>query len=139
MNRPMMRNHVFGDSHAKKKLEAILHPLIGIEVTQAARIASGPYLIYVVPLLVESGNWRDRVARILVVDCSESLQIERVMQRSALSEQQVRAIMATQATREQRLAAADDVVLNNADTAALIAQVERLHHHYVELAAAASA
>lgn len=135
LNRPMMREQIFSDPHAKKKLEAIVHPLIGIEVAQAARIASGPYLIYVVPLLVESGKWRDRVARILVVDCSEALQLARVMQRSALSEAQVRAIMATQATREQRLAVADDVVTNDADTGALIAQVERLHDAYCRLTA----
>lgn len=136
MNRPMMREQVFSDPHAKKKLEAILHPLIGIEVAQAARRATGPYLIYVVPLLVESGKWRDRVARVLVVDCSEALQIARVVERSALSEPQVRAIMATQATREQRLAAADDVVTNDADTAALSAPVEHLHLAYCKLAAA---
>lgn len=136
MNRPTMREQVFSDPHAKKKLEAILHPLIGIEVAQAASRATGPYLIYVVPLLVESGRWRDRVERILVVDCSETLQITRVMQRSALSQSQVRAIMATQASREQRLAAADDVVINDADTAALTAPVERLHVAYCRLAAA---
>jgi dephospho-CoA kinase len=139
MNRPMMRDQVFSDPHAKKKLEAILHPLIGIEVAQAACTATGPYLIYVVPLLVESGKWRDRVARILVVDCSEALQVARVMQRSALSESQIRAIMATQATREQRLAAADDVVINDADTTALIAPVERLHLDYCRLATARAA
>ena len=136
MNRPMMREHVFSDARAKKQLEAILHPLIRHQVEQAAEAATGPYLIYVVPLLVESGNWRDRVTRILVVDCPEALQISRVMQRSALSEQQVRAIMATQATREQRLAAADDVILNSADTAALLAPIARLHQTYCARAAA---
>lgn len=139
LNRPKMRDSVFSDPLAKKKLEAILHPLIRIKVEQAARIASGPYLIYVVPLLIESGNWRDRVGRILVVDCSETLQIARVMQRSALTASQVRAIMATQATREQRLAAADDVVINDTDTAALIEPVERLHQEYCRLAAAGAA
>ena len=136
MNRPMMRDAVFSDPQVKKKLEAVLHPLIRTEVEQAARLATGSYLIYVVPLLVESASWRDRVTRILVVDCDEALQIARVMQRSALSELQVRAIMQTQATRNERLAVADDVVINDADTAALIAPVDRLHQLYCRLAAA---
>ena len=135
MNRPMMRDHVFSDTSGKKKLEAILHPLIRAEVGQAARAATGPYVLYVVPLLVESGSWRDRVTRILVVDCPEALQIARVIQRSALSEQQVRAIMTTQATRAQRLAAADDIIVNSVDAAALLEPVERLHRLYCSLAA----
>ena len=134
MNRPMMRDKVFSDARAKKALEAILHPLIREEVEQATRAATGPYVMYVVPLLVESGTWRDRVTRILVVDCPEALQIARVMQRSALPEQQVRAIMAAQATREQRLAAADDIIVNSADAAALFVPIERLHRLYCSLA-----
>ncbi|MGV3652856.1 MAG: dephospho-CoA kinase, partial [Noviherbaspirillum sp.] len=83
----------------------------------------------------ESGNWRQRVSRVLVVDCPEALQIERVMRRNGLAEEQVRAIMAAQASRRDRLAAADDVVVNDGDMAALTPQVDRLHALYAELAA----
>jgi dephospho-CoA kinase len=91
----------------------------------------------VVPLLVESGSWKARVSRVLVVDCPEALQIERVMARNGMPEAQVRAIMAAQASREQRLAAADDVIVNDADIAALTPQVERLHAQYAAAAKAA--
>ena len=87
----------------------------------------------VVPLLLESGAYRERVDRILVVDCDEDVQIARVTARSGLSIEEVRAIMATQASRPERLAAANDVVLNSAGTEQLFAQVVALHRHYVEL------
>jgi dephospho-CoA kinase len=134
MNRAKMREHVFADTSAKKKLEAILHPLIRDCAEEAARQASGNYPIFVVPLLVESGTWKDRVSRVLVVDCPEELQIRRVMQRNDFSEQQVRSIMAMQATRDARLAAADDVIVNDADPAALAPQVDRLHALYLSFA-----
>ena len=136
MDRARMRDCVFSDMAAKARLEAILHPLIRVETERAAAQARGPYLLFVVPLLVESGNWRQRVSRVLVVDCPEQLQIDRVMQRSGLSDAQVRAIMATQSSRTARLAAADDVVLNDGSAAALAPQVNRLHTLYTELAAA---
>jgi dephospho-CoA kinase len=135
MNRALMRDQVFSNPVAKKTLEAILHPLIGQEVTRAAAQATGLYKLFVIPLLVESGRWRERVSRILVVDCPEELQIARVMQRNGLPEEQVRAIMATQTTRAQRCAAADDLICNDRDTAALLPQVERLHALYLGLAA----
>lgn len=134
MNRSKMREHVFANPAAKKKLEAILHPLIRECAEEAARQASGSYPIFVVPLLVESGTWKERVSRVLVVDCPEELQIRRVMQRNRFSEQQVRSIMAMQATREARLAAADDVIVNDADIAALAPQVDRLHALYLSFA-----
>lgn len=90
--------------------------------------------MFVVPLLVESGRWKDRVDRILVVDCNEELQIERVMRRNHLSDQQVRAIMATQVSRTLRLAAADDVLVNEGSLEALANEVDRLHQHYLRLA-----
>jgi dephospho-CoA kinase len=90
--------------------------------------------MFVVPLLVESGSWKDRVTRVLVVDCAEQTQVRRVMSRNKLSEPQVRAIMATQASRRQRLAVADDVIDNDADTFALLPQVDRLHRLYTSLA-----
>lgn len=136
MNRARMREAVFADPASKKKLEAILHPLIRSETERLAEAAKGPYPLFVVPLLVESGIWKQRVSRVLVVDCDEEVQIQRVMQRNAMSEAQVRAIMATQAPRAARLAAADDVIVNDGDPAALTVQVERLHAAYVALAQA---
>ena len=135
MDRARMRDRVFADAGAKRALEAILHPLIGRELEQAAAQADGPYLMFAVPLLVESGRWRERVARILVVDCPESVQIERVRQRNGFDLAQINAIMATQASRAQRLAAADDVIDNTGDLAALTGAVARLHADYCAAAA----
>lgn len=136
MNRVKMRELVFTNSEAKRRLEAILHPLIRIETEHAAAQAQGIYLMFVVPLLVESGSWKNRISRILVVDSPEQLQISRVIKRNQLSEEQVRAIMATQVARQARLAAADDVIVNDKDVAALLPQVERLHVLYSSLAKA---
>lgn len=136
MDRAKVREQVFADPAAKLRLEAILHPLIKIETERAAAQAEGAYLLFVVPLLVESGTWKQRVSRVLVVDCPESIQLIRVMQRSRLTEEQVRAIMATQVSRQERLAAADDIIINEADTAALAPQIDRLHALYLSLAAA---
>lgn len=136
MDRAKMRALVFSDAAAKKRLEAILHPLINSQTQFAASQAQGDYLIFVVPLLVESGKWKTRVARILVIDCPEPLQIARVMQRSGLLASQVEAIMATQVPRSVRVAAADDIIINDGDSAALVPQVERLHAMYRDLAAA---
>lgn len=134
MNRVKMREAVFADPAKKEQLEAILHPLIRAETEYAAAHADGAYLLFVVPLLVESGLWKQRVSRVLVIDCSEETQIRRVMQRNKLSEAQVRSIMATQATRAARLAAADDIIVNDSDTAALTQQVQQLHDLYLSLA-----
>ncbi|MFJ9534640.1 dephospho-CoA kinase [Herbaspirillum sp. NPDC101396] len=134
MDRPRMRAHVFADAGARKRLEAVLHPLIRSETARAAQAARGDYLIFVVPLLVESQQWRTRTSRILVVDCSEEVQIARVMQRNGMTRAQVEAIMKAQATRTERLAAADDVIENNGDTAALLPQIERLHALYLAMA-----
>jgi dephospho-CoA kinase len=134
LDRARMRQHVFTDPAAKTELESILHPLIYIETVRKAVQATGSYLIFAVPLLVESGTWQNRVSRVLVVDCSEELQVQRVMRRNELGETQVRAIMATQASRETRLAIADDVILNNGDGAALIPQIDRYHAFYLSMA-----
>lgn len=134
MDRAKMRATVFADPAAKERLETILHPLIRAETEHAAAQSEGIYILFVVPLLVESGLWKQRVSRVLAIDCSEETQIRRVMQRNNMTEQQVRAIMATQASREARLAAADDIIVNESDTAALIPQVQRLHDLYVSLA-----
>ncbi len=134
LDRAAMRARVFADPGARRQLEAILHPMIGADTEAAAQAAGGDYLIFVVPLLVESGRWAERVDRVLVVDCPEALQVERVMQRSQLPEAQVEAIMASQATREQRLAIADDVIVNDGQRAPVEAAVARLHAQYLQFA-----
>lgn len=131
LDRVRMRELVFSDPAAKARLEAILHPRIRTATAAAAAGASGPYLVYVVPLLVESGGWRERVDRVLVIDCPEEMQIARVMRRNAMREAQVRAIMATQASRAERLAAADDVVSNDGGLEALDRQIALLHAQYL--------
>ena len=135
LDRAKMRELVFTDPGARARLEAILHPRIREATAAAAAIATGPYVIFVVPLLIESGSWRARVSRILAIDCKEETQIARVMARNNLSEAQVRAIMAAQVTRAQRLAAADDVVVNDDGLEALTPQVARLHAFYMDEAA----
>ncbi|MEN3276485.1 MAG: dephospho-CoA kinase [Massilia sp.] len=135
LDRTKMRELVFTDPGARARLEAILHPRIREATAAAAAIATGPYVIFVVPLLIESGTWVDRVTRVLAIDCSEETQVARVMARNRLAEAQVRAIMAAQVTRAQRLAAADDVILNDDGLDALAPQVERLHAFYLAEAA----
>ncbi|KAA1005114.1 dephospho-CoA kinase [Paraburkholderia panacisoli] len=135
LDRALMRELVFSDDGARKRLEAITHPLIRAETKREQREAQGPYVIVVVPLLVESGSWKGRVNRVLTVDCSVETQISRVMSRNGFSRDQVLAIIARQATREARLAAADDVIDNdNAPLDALKAQVDRQHRAYLSLA-----
>jgi dephospho-CoA kinase len=131
LERARMRELVFSDPGAKARLEAILHPRIRAAADALAAAATGPYLMFVVPLLVESGNWRERVDRVLVIDCEETTQLARVMARNGLSEPQVRAIMATQVPRATRLAAADDVIDNNEGMAALAPQIAHLHRIYM--------
>ncbi|WP_343730153.1 dephospho-CoA kinase [Duganella sp.] len=133
MDRARMRQLVFSDAGAKARLEAILHPRIRDAALAAGAAASGAYVIYAVPLLIESGTWRARVTRLLAVDCPEQVQIARVMARNNLPEAQVRAIMAAQVSRAERLAAADDVIVNNAGIDALEAQVDRLHALYLQI------
>jgi len=131
MDRARMRSLVFADPGAKARLEAILHPMIRNASLAAAAAATGDYVMFAVPLLIESGTWRERVSRILAVDCPEQLQIARVMARNGLPEAQVRAIMAAQVSRDQRRAAADDIIVNDAGIDALAPQIERLHQLYL--------
>ncbi|MCX7171932.1 MAG: dephospho-CoA kinase [Proteobacteria bacterium] len=138
LDRVAMRRLAFSDAAAKSRLEGILHPLIRAESQRRCEIglASGaPYVVLVVPLLVESGTYRDRVARVLVVDCAESTQVDRVMARNRMSSEEVRGIMATQATRSERLTAADDSVDNDSDMERLRTKIEVLHRKYSGLAA----
>jgi dephospho-CoA kinase len=137
LDRAAMRAVVFSDRSARMRLEAILHPLIRQQSeARCEAAANAPYVVLVVPLLVETGRYRQRADRVLVVDCDESVQISRVMARSGLAAEDVRAIMATQASRAERLAVADDVVLNEGGLEALLSQVEELHQRYLDLARA---
>ncbi len=131
LDRAAMRARVFAEPAARQQLEAILHPLIRAESARQCLAAPGPYVVMAVPLLVESGAYRQRCDRVCVVDCPEALQIERVRTRSGLDETQIRAIMAAQASREERLAAADDVIDNGGTLEALQQQVDRLHLRYL--------
>jgi len=113
LDRARMRDAAFADTGAKRRLEAILHPLIGAEAERLAAASSGPLTIFDIPLLVESGRWRGRVDRVWLVDCGEALQIARVMARSGWTESAVRAVVAQQAGRAARRAAADAVIHND--------------------------
>ena len=134
LDRAKMRKLVFGNLAEKKKLEAILHPFIREESLRRGERADSAYAILVVPLLAEGGIDRSRYQRVLVVDCAEAQQIERVMRRSGLPEKEVRDILASQVTRKQRLALADDVIDNRGPPEALEAQVTRLNEKYLTLA-----
>ncbi len=135
LDRAAMRAIVFADPSARKRLEAILHPMIRSESNcqLLASSTTSPYAILMVPLLVESGDYRKRVERIAVVDCAEATQIARVMNRNGLARNEIERILAAQATRDERLAAADDVINNDGALAELPPQIERLHLHYLEL------
>jgi dephospho-CoA kinase len=134
LDRAQLRKKVFADPDARRRLEALLHPLIRQGVDRLLKQARGPYVILVVPLLVETGGYSDVVDRVLVVDCPEETQIARAMRRSGLSRDEVEAILRAQATREQRLAGADDVLSNAGDLDNLRRGVERLHREYLALA-----
>jgi len=130
LDRAAMRELVFEDPAARSRLEAILHPAIREAAERAFAAARGDYVVVVVPLLFETRGFLDRVARTLVVDCSEDLQVERVAARSGLAPAGVRAIMAAQWPRWRRLQAADDVIWNGGDASALDPQCRRLHARY---------
>ena len=134
LDRDRMRQLVFSDPAAKKKLEAILHPMIRSEVNAAVRAAHAPYVVIVVPLLIETGAYRDLAQRILVIDCSEQQQMARVLRRNGFTADAAQAIMASQVSRAERLGHADDVVSNETDLAALRADVVALHRSYLDLA-----
>ena len=143
LDRAAMRALAFEDPRARARLEAILHPAIRAEAERALAAARGPYAVLVVPLLFETsglpgqGGLRSRVDRTLVVDCPEEAQVERTARRSGLASADVRAIMDAQWPRWRRLQAADDVVWNGGEAAALDAQCEALDARYRALAGAA--
>ena len=133
LDRARLRRLVFSDTAAKNQLEALLHPLIKDEVRRRLMTVQTPYAIVAVPLLLETGAYRGLVQRVLVVDCGEEQQVERVMERSGLSGKEVRAIMANQISRAERLRLADDIIDNHDDRSALQQQVETLHRIYLQL------
>jgi dephospho-CoA kinase len=135
LDRPKMRQLVFNDPSALQSLEAITHPLIHAETLRQASQAhenGALYLVFMVPLLVESGYWPQIIDHLLVVDCPPELQIARVMQRSKLDRSQIEQIMSKQASREDRLAAADTILLNDGSLDKLIPQIDALHQWIIK-------
>jgi len=134
LDRRRMRERIFTDPDAKRRLEAILHPAIRAEMERQSKAAQGPYQVLVIPLLTEGGR-RDHVDRVLLVDVPEELQIQRLMMRDGVSHEQAQASLNAQATRAQRLALADDVIRNTGRVDGLREQVAELHGKYLRLAA----
>ncbi|MDO6387624.1 dephospho-CoA kinase [Uliginosibacterium sp. 31-12] len=135
LDRAAMRALVFAEPSRRTELEAILHPLIRSAGLAQLKSCAAPYVLLAVPLLVETGHYLPLCRRVLLVDCAEDIQLQRVMARSGLAEAEARRIIASQATRAARLAVADDVLDNSGSPAALPAQVAKLHAHYLQLAA----
>ena len=133
LDRRALRSVIFNDSASRQALEAILHPLVRANMELQATAAQGPYVVMAIPLLIEGGDPHQRVDRVLVVDADEALQIQRVQARDSASEEQARAIMASQVSRAARLAAADDVLSNTGTVAELRQAVDRLHEQYLQL------
>jgi dephospho-CoA kinase len=133
IDREQLRERVFDNPDERHRLEAILHPRIRVIVLDKLTALEAPYVIVVVPLLIESG-FTDLVDRVLVVDTLENVQIQRTATRSGLSEPEIRKIMSAQASRAQRLQLANDVIDNNGDRKQLEAEVERMHQWYLSLA-----
>ena len=134
LDRDKMRELVFSDKNARQRLEKTLHPLILAEASCRAALAHSLYVIVVVPLLFETGDYHKIIQRVLVVDCDEQMQVARTVSRSQLKAQEVRAIMAAQISRQFRLKKADDVILNNENIDSLQKQVSDLHKNYIALA-----
>ncbi len=139
MDRERMRMRILSDTMARSRLEAILHPMIQAEAKQRLEALAGAgYAILVVPLLVELGTYRGMVDRVLVVDCEEAMQLARACRRDGRDEAEVRAVMAWQVSRQDRLAQADDVLNNTGDLAALRAAIGELHRKYQKMAGQAA-
>ncbi len=138
LDRSSMRARVFSDQAARTQLESLLHPMIRnamLECAAGLLERGSPYVVFVVPLWVETGGWRGNVDRVLLIDCSEATQLARVRARAGIDETMARKIVATQATRQQRLAAANDVLVNEAPLDQVADKVERLHRVYLQSAA----
>ena len=132
LNRGALRHLIFTDPEQRRWLEALLHPLIREEIANNLAQAKSPYAILVSPLLIESGQYTT-TQRVLVIDAPQTLQMQRTLVRDNTTEQQVQAILKAQASREDRLRHADDVLVNDKDLKALQTEVERLHHFYLTL------
>jgi dephospho-CoA kinase len=131
LDRARMRELAFAEPSVRRRLEAVLHPMIGDETTRLAQEAAGAPIVFDVPLLAESAHWRARVDRVLVVDCGEATQVERVTRRSGWSEEAVRAVIGQQAQRAPRRAIADAVIFNDGlALAELDAAVTKLYNHW---------
>jgi dephospho-CoA kinase len=130
LDRTALRHRVFADPVARRELEAITHPRIRARMRELSEAASGPYHLHVIPLLAESGRAAE-FDRVIVVDCDPALQKARVQQRDGANETEAEAILAAQASRAERLAIADDVLVNDGSPAALLAAVDALHQHYL--------
>jgi dephospho-CoA kinase len=133
LNRRALRDLIFSNPGARRDLESLLHPLIRADMERSADQAVGPYIVMAIPLLIEGGP-SDRVDRILVVDVDEAVQLRRVMERDGCTAEQARAILASQASRSARLAAADDVLQNTGTVTDLRQAVDHLHERYLRLA-----
>lgn len=133
LDRTRMRRLVFTDTDCRVKLEALLHPLILEITTKRILHCNSPYVIIAVPLLLETNDYDHLINRILVIDCDEQLQIMRTMTRSHLSVEEIKAIMAAQLNRNQRLEKADDIIVNNGDIHCLREQVLRMHRNYIDM------
>jgi dephospho-CoA kinase len=134
LDRGALRRRIFADPEERRRLESILHPLIRRQVVSALAELDAPYVVVVIPLLIETGSYRELIDRVLVVDCPESLQLERVRARSGLSAEEVSAIISAQADRASHIAAAADVIANDADSGSLRDQVLSLDAKYREIA-----
>lgn len=133
LDRKTLRRIIFEDQRARRDLESILHPAVREEIHNQIRLLTAPYCLVVVPLLVES-RMTAMFERIIVVDCEERQQIERVMQRDGNSEQEVRKILSSQASRKERLSIATDTIQNTGKFSNLDREIERLHHFFLDLA-----
>ncbi len=140
LDRTWMRAQAFGDPAARKRLEAIVHPLVRAETEHRADTlaSTAPYVVLVIPLLLESGNLQQRVHRVLVIDCSEPVQLARVLQRTGIDASTARAILAAQSSRAARLAAADDVLFNEAPFDLVERRAAQLHAVYMHLVSTAA-
>lgn len=132
LDREVLRKTVFGNPAQRERLEAILHPRIRRAMEDWLKRQTAPYAVLVIPLLFETGQ-RSMADRVLVVDCEETLQIERVSQRDDLSHEQIKQILAAQTDRQTRLAGADDVIENNGNLEDLLEATEQLHRHYLTI------
>ena len=132
IDRRKLRNIVFNNDEQKKKLEQILHPAIREDISFAISNSKSPYTIIMVPLIYET-NSKDNYNRILVIDCDEDIQISRAVTRDGASEEDIKKIINSQATKKERLSIADDVISNNSSIEKLSEKVLHLHKNYLEL------